>query len=52
MPDKPHLQTPEDLELRQDDVLRQLDELNTQLERVLIDAAPSTLQANVPQASI
>ncbi len=49
--DKPHLHTPAELELRQDDVLRQLEELNSRLERVLIDVTPNTLQTNEPMAA-
>ena len=49
--DKPHLHTPAELELRQDDVLRQLEELNSRLERVLIDVAPNTFQTNEPMAA-
>lgn len=52
MSEKPHLNTAEELELRQDDVLRQLDELNSQLERVLLDAAPGSNRAKVSEGSL
>ncbi len=52
MSEKQHLHTAEELELRQDDVLQQLDELNSKLERVLLDAAPSANRANVTEASL
>ena len=52
MSDKPLHQTSDDLEVRQDEVLRQLDELNIRLERALIDAAPHSLQISAPRSSV
>jgi len=52
MSDKPLQQTSDDLEVRQDEVLRQLDELNIRLERALIDAAPHALQISAPRSSV
>ena len=52
MNEKPRLQTVEELEMRQDDVLRQLDELNSQLERVLREVAPSSAGGSSTQPSV